>query len=372
MKVDLQRDTLFLTLAGSQAHGTARVGSDVDLRGVCVAPLALRVSLFQRFEQHEGPLEGALWARVRQALEAHPTAAQGLQVKTECVVFDVAKFLSLCASANPNALEVLFADRRDWLYATPQWERLYAQRHRFLSKQVQQTYVGYALAQLKKIRTHRAWLLSPPSHAPTRAEFGLPETGTLNREDRDRLEQGLADKVRSYGLDSLEMPRPLRLALQERLQAFWLDTLGVTEAELEDGLRDTAIHALQLPPSVVTALSAERKYRSALRQWESYQAWKTEQNPARAQLEERWGYDTKHAMHLVRLMQTGLELLLTGELHVRRADAGKLNDLRDGALSFEALMELAERLQAEMKAAATTTTLAEDVDRDVIDALALL
>lgn len=37
-----ERHTLFLALAGSQAHGTAREGSDVDLRGVCVAPLSLR------------------------------------------------------------------------------------------------------------------------------------------------------------------------------------------------------------------------------------------------------------------------------------------------------------------------------------------
>ena len=49
--------TIFLTLAGSQAHGTARDGSDVDLRGVCIAPLALRLSLFGGFEQAEGPLD---------------------------------------------------------------------------------------------------------------------------------------------------------------------------------------------------------------------------------------------------------------------------------------------------------------------------
>ena len=29
----IEQHTIFLTLAGSQAHGTAREGSDVDLRG---------------------------------------------------------------------------------------------------------------------------------------------------------------------------------------------------------------------------------------------------------------------------------------------------------------------------------------------------
>src|SRR6185295_8264548 len=152
----LEEHTIFLTLAGSQAHGTAREGSDVDLRGVCIAPLDVRVSLFQGFEQFEGTLDGALWAAVLPALERHAAASRGMAVKTEAVVFDIAKFLRLCAAANPNALEVLFADEGDWLYETPAWRRLQTERRRFLSRKVQQTYLGYAMAQLKRIKTHRS------------------------------------------------------------------------------------------------------------------------------------------------------------------------------------------------------------------------
>jgi predicted nucleotidyltransferase len=148
VKLDLARDTVFVALAGSQAHGTARAGSDVDLRGVCVAPLELRVSPFREFEQLEGALDATLWAVVQPKIREHPTARFGVGIKTEAVVFDVAKFLSLCASANPNALEILFADERDWVYVTPAWQRIYTERRRFLSREVQQTYLGYALSQL--------------------------------------------------------------------------------------------------------------------------------------------------------------------------------------------------------------------------------
>lgn len=44
MPVDLSRDTIFVALAGSHAHGTARPDSDVDLRGVCIAPLGPHLS----------------------------------------------------------------------------------------------------------------------------------------------------------------------------------------------------------------------------------------------------------------------------------------------------------------------------------------
>ena len=100
----LEPHTIFLALAGSQAHGTARDSSDVDLRGVCVAPLSVRLSLFRAFEQYEGSLPESFAETVARRIQSHPTASQALDIKTECVIFDVAKFIGLCASANPNAL----------------------------------------------------------------------------------------------------------------------------------------------------------------------------------------------------------------------------------------------------------------------------
>ena len=48
-----------------------------------------------------------------------------------------------------------------------------------------------------------------------------------------------------------------------------------------------------------------------MKHWDSYQTWKTHRNPTRAELEPQHGYDTKHAMHLIRLMRMGLEVLET-------------------------------------------------------------
>jgi hypothetical protein len=110
--------------------------------------------------------------------------------------------------------------------------------------------------------------------------------------------------------------------------------------------------------------------RVALKHWEAYQAWKSERNPARAELERRHGYDTKHAMHLVRLMRTGLELLQAGELRVRREDAADLNAVRGGAMTFEELQNLAGDLQGKMLEAATTTSLPADVDHAFVDRMA--
>jgi predicted nucleotidyltransferase len=366
----VEQHTLFLTLAGSQAHGTARESSDVDVRGVCVASLSLRLSLFRSFEQYEGALPAGLAESVIPRIQEHPTAARGLSIKTECVIFDVAKFVSLCAAANPNALEILFADERDWLLATPQWRRLHDQRSQFLTKKVQQTFLGYAMAQLKKIQTHRSWLLNPPARKPTREDFGLPaHGGTLSHDDQNRIEQSIAEKVRSYGVDNVEMPKPSRIALQERLDAFYRDALSASADDIEERMRAVATASLGVPAEVASTLNAEKRYRAALKHWDSYQTWKSQRNPARAELERVHGYDTKHAMHLIRLMRMGFEVLKTGELHVRRDDAAQLSAIRDGALSFDELLVMAADLQQSMQNATAATELPHDVDYDRVDAL---
>lgn len=369
--IDPQRDCIFLALSGSHAYGTAREGSDVDVRGVGVVPLSSRVSLFERQETLEGPLDGRLPPGALERLLAHPTAATCLAVKLEGVIHDLPKYVSLCAASNPTALELLFCDQREWLFWTPEWETLSEHRRQFLCRTVKDTFQGYALAQLKKIKSHRSWLLEPPAAPPVRASFGLPEQRTISREDEHRLEQAIGDRIRAYGVDDLELPRPVRAAIDTRLRLLWTDLLAVSEAGLEDRLRTTAIGALQIPKEVAQALAAERRYLRARREWESYQLWKAQRNPARAELERNHGYDTKHGMHLVRLMRMGLELLTTGELHVRREDAAELLAIRDGALDYEQLTAHAESLRERMEQAVTTSPLPTTVDLQFIDALAV-
>jgi len=290
----------------------------------------------------------------------------------EGTVFDVAKLLRLLLVANPNALEILFADERDWVLETPTWRKLHAHRHLFLTRRVRETFLGYAMAQLKRIKTHRAWLLEPPKTRPARDAFGLPVAGgTLDRDAQHRIEQAVAEKLRAYRLDAPDLPKPIRLALNERIGELYRDLLSAPEEEVELRLRAVATHALGLAPELVSTLNAERAYRAAMKHWESYRTWQRQRNPARAELERQHGYDTKHAMHLVRLMRMGLEALEEGELRVRRPDADELRAIRDGALSFEALMAEAKGLEDRIAVAASTTTLPEAVDADLVDALLL-
>ena len=87
----------------------------------------------------------------------------------------------------------------------------------------------------------------------------------------------------------------------------WVERLTGARAIADARMRAVATHALQLPPDVVSALNAEKRHRAAIKHWDCYQTWKTDRNPARAELERQHGYDTKHAMHLIRLMRMGVQ-----------------------------------------------------------------
>lgn len=113
----------------------------------------------------------------------------------------------------------------------------------------------------------------------------------------------------------------------------------------------------------------ERAYRAALKQWRHYQTWRAQRNPERAALEEKYGYDTKHAAHLLRLYRVGIEILREGVVRVRRPDADWLRQVMAGRYTYPELMALVEELQAELEEAEAHTTLPEEPDVAAVEAL---
>lgn len=289
---------VYETVHGSRAFGLAIDGSDTDVKGVLVGPREWYLGFLESPEQ--------------------------IDLSKDHVRFEIRKLLRLAAAANPTILEILFTDETHHLVVTAEGERLLAGRERFLSRKVQETFGGYALSQLKRIRTHRRWLLEPPSEEPTRAAFGLPERSLVSR-----------------------------------------DQLGAVEAMLADGRLGEG----DLSTNFLDVLDRERRYRAARQTFEQYRRWLRTRNPARADLEKKFGYDTKHAQHLVRLLRMGVEILETGEVHVTRPDREELLAIRAGAWSYDELIEAAESLGARMREAAQTSPLPESCDEAEVNAL---
>lgn len=94
--------------------------------------------------------------------------------------------------------------------------------------------------------------------------------------------------------------------------------------------------------AIFPSIGRERDFKAAQKAWVHYRTWREERHPDRALLEERYGYDTKHASHLCRLLNMGTEILQTGQVLVRRPDQEFLRGVRLGALGYEELLEWAD------------------------------
>jgi hypothetical protein len=210
--------------------------------------------------------------------------------KNDETYFEIRKFLHLALDSNPNIIELLFVPEKMWEVATDEWLLIHQNRNLFLSKKAKYTFLGYAHSQFKRIKTHRNWLLHPPLKEPAPEDYGL------SRETR------MSD-----------------------------DDLGAFES-----LQSQPNHII-VSEDLMKLVTKNKAYKNARREWDSYQTWKKNRNPERAKLEEKFGYDTKHASHLIRLISEGEELLLNGTITFPRPDAKYLLEIRSGALSYDQL-----------------------------------
>ena len=361
---DIDAATIFLAVTGSHAYGMARPTSDVDIRGALVTPQYIRDSFYRKFDQYTTTEQVGPWgpnsAKAIERMAEHPTAGpcyEACEHQIDVVVYDINKLV------------------QDMIFSTPAWNKLREARHLFLSTRCKHTYMGYAMSQLKRIRGHRAWLLDPPTKEPTRAEFGLPEESTLPADVRNLINEEITKTIRRWGvedgLDEFITGAPQDV-LRERMKEFWTATLsreGHDTEDLDSVVYETALEHLGLTRETLAALKQERAYRAARKHWQQYQHWKKHRNEARASLEAEHGYDTKHASHLIRLLRTGLEILQTGEIIVRRPDAKELMEIRNGKWTYEKLMTEAEGLDAQIRDAYDKSTLPRQVDLEKIDAV---
>ncbi|MGE0711965.1 MAG: nucleotidyltransferase domain-containing protein [Planctomycetota bacterium] len=115
---------------------------------------------------------------------------------------------------------------------------------------------------------------------------------------------------------------------------------------------------------------AEGQLRTLERHRERHaQGPRPERNPARAELEARFGYDTKAAALICRRLLVADELAREGALRVRRPDAPWLRGVRAGELSHADFLAWVAERQARAQAGLERCALPAKPDRAAVNAL---
>ncbi len=249
--------------------------------------------------------------------------------------------MQLLVDQNPNILESLWVDESTLIETTPAYEYLRFRRDELLSSKTAFTFSGYAVAQLKRIKGHNKWINNPQSvEPPKQIDFlsliqNFTESKIMKMDNETITKFRHSNRLVPYGDNVFGLYPASGYSIFD--DKFTLNTNS-------DDIDRTNLGY----PHVIFKFNKE-EYRRVKEVWKNYWSWKKNRNEVRSKLEEQFGYDTKHAMHLVRLLRMGKEILTEGDVKVLRPDAEELLEIRDGKWSYEKLVKYAEDMDNEIK-----------------------
>lgn len=309
---------IFKGLAGSHSYGTSVPTSDIDYRGIfCADQINVRTPFF-------------------------PVKEVSDSTEEDTKLYELSHFMGMCVQCNPNIIEMLWIDETDITYQTTAYKMLREHRHELLSSKIAYTTSGYALSQLKRIKGHNKWLNNPQQVEPPK------------QIDHIKLIQWYGpDKVMPRDFDVTKLIDnsiivPYGGGLYGLFHNVATDAINTTGRTLCDvfGKLNTNFDGKRecLPPPLAILKFSAEDYKAKLTNHTNYWTWKKNRNAARSLTEEEFGYDVKHAMHLIRLMRMGAEVLTDGQLLVKRPDAAELIDIRNGSMSYDEVLEYANHM----------------------------
>lgn len=119
---------------------------------------------------------------------------------------------------------------------------------------------------------------------------------------------------------------------------------------------DTDWYGRYIPPAV-KMLGLQR---------EEHFVFKGQKNIHRAELEQLHGYDTKHAMHVIRLYGEAKELMETGKISLPWPNRDELIEIQKGKYRLSEIREMGRQLEVAALAAAERSPLPEEAVRSAI------
>lgn len=205
---------------------------------------------------------------------------------TDTVVYSLDKIFNLLSNCNPNTIEMLFVREEDVIYADEIGLEILRNRNIFLSNKCVGTFGGYANQQLYRLQQKTLCSLS---------EYEFDDHIA-------KVISGMKDHLsRNYGIDTI--------------------TVENTENGLVAKMQETVCDAEALNGIIAEITNVIKTYK------------KNSQRNAKAMAHNKIN---KHAMHLVRLYDMGIDLLLCGSANTyRERNHNLLMNIRNGKYNTE-------------------------------------
>ena len=264
---------IYLTLSGSHAYGTNNEHSDTDVRGIFLNTKKEILTM----ECSDRPFEHR---------------------ETDTVIYPLKQIIKLLSNCNPNCIELLGTKDEHVLLCSPQGKLIRDNADIFLSKSAINTFGGYATAQLRRLQNALA-RDNYPKAEKERHILGSIENQMVTFKDRYKeIDDDLnlyIDYVNSGDLNKKDK----EILIDLTMKGYPLRDLKGMYSEMNNVIRD------------YDKLNHRNSKKDDL-------------------------HLNKHAMHLVRLLIMGTEILQGKGIHTHREkDHSLLMNLRNGTYVSE-------------------------------------
>lgn len=262
--------------SGSHLYGLNTENSDEDYIGIFLAPIEYHLGL-QKVEQID--------LSFKDKLESGRNSKDAID-KT---FYELKRFVKLALDNNPNILEVLFVDEKNIIYINEFGRRLLNLKKEFLSKKIIKTFLGYAKSQKRKLMIKKDNLDILFKTKDFLERFNLNE-GLILPELKDEPE------------------------FKELFKVISKDVYGIGEYNIN---KNTTIKEALKKVNEIIKNSSNRK-----------------------ELIKEYGYDTKFAYHLVRILLELYEMITTNNLVFPLREKDMLMKIKLGKVDIETLFSI--------------------------------
>lgn len=327
---------LFECTTGSKAYGLDHALSDTDIKGVFISPKSNFYGLNY--------------------------IPQINDETNDKMYYELGRFIELLLKSNPNMIELLHTPQDKIIYEHPLFSKL--KSINFLSKKCKDSFAGYAMAQVRKASGLNKKIRKPfKKEKKTILEFCYVLHGQGSMPLLDWLEKNEMQQEQC-GLVNINHIRDIYGLFYDASDEFGY--MGVMHKP-----NATMVHLTSIPKGekpVTHLYFNEDGYKTYCKDYRDYWQWVENRNEARYEntLEDGKNYDSKNMMHTFRLLNMAKEILIDEKVYVKRSDREELFKVKNGAYSYEELMEKANAKKQEIDAAYLTTNLPDEIDKSAV------
>lgn len=402
-------EVILIAPAGSRLYGNERDDSDYDYRGVFIVDNDIKLGIKPVLETISSP---EFFAKLSDEFNL------GLVDTSDCVLYELSKYAKLALDNNPNILDILCVPESSMIYINYKGLKLINAKKFFISKKTKHTLSGYAVSQLKKLDSHKNNIKGYPDTSKVLEYLNLLNGDYVdstwitdyfgsdvakNMKEVTNLECKMSIETVCENLEKIyNVDNPKKYVLPrliDYIKFYDINYKRLSSKSLNEFVNNSATFRklnentlliyergngifskegnIKSNPErcigefVCLATVDNYNYKKDRENLLKMYKHKINRNDKRSVLEDKYLYDTKHASHLVRLMEKAKSILINNDYNpvLSKEELDKVNKVKNGVYSYDEVVDYANSSDLELNILYETSTLRSKPDFNKVNEL---